>query len=81
MSDTENMEYTNKLFDEKFDKIKFVHFDTSTECDNFIKYIGEKQIYISHKCCLGIGCGIENIKNKELKTIMDEYKQKNNIIY
>lgn len=57
------MEYTRNIkFYDNFDKKQFAHFTTSDECDDFIKYIREKQIYISHKCCFGIGCGIDNIK-------------------
>ena len=60
--------------DEKND-IQFVHFTTSSECDDFIKYITEKQFNISHKCCYGIGCGIKKIKRNELDTIVKEYQQ------
>lgn len=60
--------------DEKND-IQFVHFTTSSECDDFIKYIIEKQFNISHKCCYGIGCGIKKIKRNELDAIVKEYQQ------
>ena len=39
---------------------EFLHFDSEIECDNFINYIREKNINITHRCCSGIGCGIND---------------------
>ena len=37
---------------------EFLHFESEIECDNFINYIREKNINITHRCCSGMGCGI-----------------------
>ena len=74
---TKYMEYdsNDEFKDIKNNDIRFVHFATVQNCDNFVKYLATKQINISHKCCLGIGCGIKKIKRDELDRLVKEYKQ------
>jgi len=73
--DTKYMESdsNDEIKDIKKDDIRFVHFATVQICDNFVKYLATKQIDISHKCCLGIGCGIKKIKRNELDSLVEEY--------
>ena len=55
--------------------IEFVHFNTNNDCDNFLNFASQKNMSISHKCCDGNGCGIENIKKEQLNIIIKEYLQ------
>ena len=70
-----DFESDNEIKDIKNNNIQFVHFATVRNCDDFVKYLATKQIDISHKCCLGIGCGIKKIKRNELDSLVEEYKQ------
>ena len=63
----------DEIKDITMDDIRFVHFATVQNCDNFVKYLATKQIDISHKCCLGIGCGIKKINRNELDSFVEEY--------
>jgi hypothetical protein len=47
----------------------YVHFDKVEECDAFVKYIENKQIEITHRCCNGLGCGIKDYIAKNINTI------------
>lgn len=65
----------------EFPELEFVHFDTNEECDEFINYAKFSNMKISHKCCNGLGCGIRNIKYKDLTNLVKEYnlfKNENN---
>ena len=65
------MDETKMIFGDK--AIEFVHFNTNNDCDNFLNFASQKNMSISHKCCDGNGCGIENIKKEELNVIIKEY--------
>ena len=64
-----------KMFEDR--DIEFVHFNENNECEKFLIFASRKNITISHKCCGGKGCGIENIKKEQLDIIIKEYTQLN----
>jgi len=53
--------------------IKFVHLNEPEEIDQFIDYIKDKNISISHKCCNGKGLGIFIDENINLEQIMNDF--------
>jgi hypothetical protein len=63
------------LFNDKLD-CEFAHFKSIELCNDFAIYMKNNGYKITNKCCGGNGCGIEKIKNMELKNIVKKYLQK-----
>jgi hypothetical protein len=52
----------------------FVHFKTTDECSEFIRYINIFGIKIENKCCNGIGCSVK-ISELELHKLKEEFEK------
>ena len=53
--------------------IEFVHFNEPEKIDEFIDFIKDKNITISHRCCSGNGLGIFLNENMDLKKIIKDF--------
>lgn len=61
---------------------RFLHFDSSDKCDDFIVYANKIGIKIGHRCCSNKGCcvndkfiDIHKLKNNFESTICKETKE------
>lgn len=57
----------------EFGDIEYVHFNEPEKIEEFLDFIKDKNVFISHKCCGGKGVGIIHNENIDLKRIIDDF--------
>jgi hypothetical protein len=58
-------------------KGEFIHFyDNKKQCTNFIKYAKGLNYKVSHICCNGTGCRIDNIDDDTAFKLKENFLQK-----
>jgi len=77
IDDDDDSLFYNEISEKIQEKIncEFAHFNSIELCNDFAIYMTNNGFKITNKCCGGNGCGIENIKNMELKNIVKKYLQ------
>jgi len=57
----------------------YIHFDTKSLCDEFIKKAKKQRISIGKRCCDGTGCKLNNLTIEQVKKLKKNYSESNTI--
>jgi len=66
-------EYESEMRDYKSNNGVFMHFNKISECEQFINYLRNLNIEITHTCCGGYGCGISKHMFPSIDKISTDY--------
>ena len=56
------------------DTLYFEHFDTVEECDQFVNFVIQQELVISHRCCSQKGCAVFRKEGILWSTLQQQFK-------
>ena len=66
-----NYDLTTIYIKPQFEDNTFIHFDSSSHLNQFIKY--NKNLWYGHKCCSDKGIKVNNISNQEINLLKKDF--------
>jgi hypothetical protein len=73
MDEINEMEEINTMC--KMKESEYFHFDENEKCDEFVELLQISNIFFTHKCCSGKGCGIKIEDLDASNIIYSNFKQ------